>query len=159
MFQLLAEVLFTSQLRSNSPWWYNIQQCKQQDFWRVRLLFIISSWRWFAHSIDSQHPESSKPMSLLKLLVVCVICKRELKIKEALHIQMTPYNNKFNRDIGLELPGCWLSMLCANHLIVSITSRNLAVYIVLFIISPRRVQPQLTREEDFGKKLKCRVKF
>ncbi len=40
---------------------------------------------------------------------------RELKIKEALHIQMTPDNHKFNRDIGLELPGCWLSMLCANH--------------------------------------------
>ena len=38
----------------------------------------------------------------------------ELKIKEVLHIQMTP-NNEFNRDIGLELPGCWLSMLCANH--------------------------------------------
>ena len=29
----------------------------------------------------------------------------ELKIKEALHIQMTP-DNKFNRDIGLELPEC-----------------------------------------------------
>ncbi len=27
---------------------------------------------------------------------------------------MTP-DNKFNRDIGLELPGCWLSMLHANH--------------------------------------------
>ncbi len=36
-------------------------------------------------------------------------------LKEALHIQMTPDNNKFNRDIGLELPGCWLSMLRANH--------------------------------------------
>ncbi len=32
---------------------------------------------------------------------------RELKIKEGLHIQMTHDNNKFNRDIGLELPGCW----------------------------------------------------
>ncbi len=30
-------------------------------------------------------------------------------------IQMTPDNNKFNRDIGLELPRCWLSMLHANH--------------------------------------------
>ncbi len=40
---------------------------------------------------------------------------RELKIKEALHIQMTPDNNKFNRDIDLELLGCWLSMLYANH--------------------------------------------
>ncbi len=39
----------------------------------------------------------------------------ELKIKVALHIQMTPDNNKFNRDIGLEFSGCWLSMLCANH--------------------------------------------
>ncbi len=28
---------------------------------------------------------------------------RALKIKEALHIQMT-HDNKFNRDIGLELP-------------------------------------------------------
>ncbi len=39
---------------------------------------------------------------------------RELKIKEALHIQMI-LDNKFNRDIGLELPGCWLSMLRANY--------------------------------------------
>ncbi len=38
---------------------------------------------------------------------------RELKIKEALYIHMTHDNNKFNRDIGLEV--CWLSMLCANH--------------------------------------------
>ncbi len=35
--------------------------------------------------------------------------------KVALHIQITPDNNKFNRDIGLELPGGWLSMLYANH--------------------------------------------
>ena len=39
MFRLLAEVLFRGQLRLNSPWWYNKQPCKQQDFWRVRLLF------------------------------------------------------------------------------------------------------------------------
>ncbi len=38
----------------------------------------------------------------------------ELKIKEALHIQMTP-DNKFNGDIGLELSGYWLSLLHANH--------------------------------------------
>ncbi len=29
---------------------------------------------------------------------------------------MTPDNNKFNRDISLELQGYWLSMLHANHL-------------------------------------------
>ncbi len=40
---------------------------------------------------------------------------RELKIKEALHIQMTPCNNKLNRDIGLVLPGLWLSILRAYH--------------------------------------------
>ena len=39
---------------------------------------------------------------------------RELKIKYGLHIQMTP-DNKFNRDIGLELPRCWLFILRVNH--------------------------------------------
>ncbi len=34
---------------------------------------------------------------------------RELKIEESLHTQTTI------RDLGLELPGCWLSMLHANH--------------------------------------------
>ena len=54
----------------------------------------------------------------------------ELKIKEALHIQITPDNNKFNRDIGLKLPGCWLSMLRANHLQDVIFSKHtqLCVY-------------------------------
>ena len=60
---------------------------------------------------------------------------RELKIKEALHIQMTPDNNKFNKDIGSELLGWLLSMLHAYHppgynKQVSVPSRNLAVYIV-----------------------------
>ena len=27
--------------------------------------------------------------------------------KEALHIQMTPREERFNRDGGLEVPGCW----------------------------------------------------
>ncbi len=36
---------------------------------------------------------------------------RKLKINEALHIQLTPDNNKLNREKGFELPGCWLSML------------------------------------------------
>ncbi len=31
-----------------------------------------------------------------------------------LHKQLIP-NNKFYRDIGLELSGCWLSVLHANH--------------------------------------------
>ncbi len=53
---------------------------------------------------------------------------RELQIKEALHIQMTPDNNKFKRDMSLERPGCWLSMLNANHpsVTVSVPSSYLA---------------------------------
>ncbi len=47
---------------------------------------------------------------------------------------------------------------CIVLIKVSVPSSNLAVYIVC-IISPWRVRPQLTPEEDFGKKLKRRVKF
>ncbi len=39
----------------------------------------------------------------------------ELKIKEPLCKQMTHDNNKFNRDVGLEIPRCWLFMLRSYH--------------------------------------------
>ena len=32
-------------------------------------------------------------------------------LKEALHIQMTPAEERFNRDGGLEIPGCWIVAL------------------------------------------------
>ena len=32
---------------------------------------------------------------------------QELLVKEALHIQMTPVEEHFNQDGGLEVPGCW----------------------------------------------------
>ena len=35
----------------------------------------------------------------------------ELRVKEALHIHLTPEDQRFNRDVGLELPGCWVSTL------------------------------------------------
>ena len=35
----------------------------------------------------------------------------ELKVKEALHIHLTPEDRRFNRDVGLDLPGCWISTL------------------------------------------------
>ncbi len=74
---------------------------------------------------------------------------------------MTPDNNKFNRDIGLELPGCWLSMLHANHLPGYNKQYTLQKSCCLHcvIISPRRVRPQLTPEEDFGKKLLTDTNF
>ena len=37
----------------------------------------------------------------------------ELRVKEALHIHLTPEDQRFNRDVGLELPGCWVSTLKA----------------------------------------------
>ena len=37
----------------------------------------------------------------------------ELRVKEALHIHQTPEDQRFNRDVGLELPGCWVSTLKA----------------------------------------------
>ena len=37
--------------------------------------------------------------------------KKELLLKEALHIQTTPEEQRFNRDVGLELPGCWLATI------------------------------------------------
>ena len=36
---------------------------------------------------------------------------RETCMKEALHIHLTPEDQRFNRDVGLELPGCWVSTL------------------------------------------------
>ena len=32
-------------------------------------------------------------------------------LKEALHIQMTPVEERFNRDGGLEIPGCWTAVM------------------------------------------------
>ncbi len=73
MLRLLAKVLFRGQLSSNSSWWYN-NTMQTARFLEVCLLFIIS-WRViYMHGIDSQHPGSSKPKSLLNLLsgVICM---------------------------------------------------------------------------------------
>ena len=36
---------------------------------------------------------------------------QELLLKEALHVQMTPVEERFNRDGGLEVPGCWTAVM------------------------------------------------
>ena len=36
---------------------------------------------------------------------------QELLVKEALHIQMTPSEERFNRDGGIEVPGCWTAVM------------------------------------------------
>ena len=37
--------------------------------------------------------------------------RQELLVKEALHIQMTPAEERFNRDGGLEVPRCWTAVM------------------------------------------------
>ena len=36
---------------------------------------------------------------------------QELLVKEALHIQMRPSEERFNQDGGLEVPGCWTGVM------------------------------------------------
>ena len=36
---------------------------------------------------------------------------KELILKEAFHIQKMPAGDRINRDVGLELPGCWMATL------------------------------------------------
>ena len=36
---------------------------------------------------------------------------QELLVKEALDIQMTPVEERFNRDGGLEVPDCWTAVM------------------------------------------------
>ena len=44
--------------------------------------------------------------------------RKELLLKEALHISLTSEEQHFNRDVGLELQGCWVSTLKALRKIV-----------------------------------------
>ena len=39
--------------------------------------------------------------------------RKELMLKEALHIQTTSEEQRFYRDVGLELPGCWVATIQA----------------------------------------------
>ena len=52
---------------------------------------------------------------MLAKLVNIIICldhgRGQLLVKEALHIQMTPVEECFNRDGGLEVPGCWTAVM------------------------------------------------
>ena len=43
----------------------------------------------------------------------CYLAGKELLLKEALHISLTSEEQHFNRDVGLELQGCWVSTLKA----------------------------------------------
>ncbi len=77
------------------------------------------------------------------------VVDRASKTKEALHIQMTPDNSDFNRDIGLELPGCWC-LCCVQITLQDIINRKHTLQksccFHCVIVSPQRVRPQLTPE-------------
>ena len=64
------------------------------------------------------HPQFSKsagPVDHTRWQETSVIDRasrfEELRVKEALHIHLTPEDQRFNRDVGLELLGCWVSTL------------------------------------------------
>ena len=37
--------------------------------------------------------------------------RQELLVKEAVNIQMTPSEERFNQDGGLKVPGCWITVM------------------------------------------------
>ena len=49
--------------------------------------------------------------------------RKELALKEALHIQLTPKEQRFNRDVGVELPVCWVATIRALRRSLSPTTR------------------------------------
>ena len=68
------------------------------------------SWRHHAvaeHAWDNQHSINWEEMSIIDE----ASRHKELLLKEALHIHMTPADQRINRDEGLELPGCWTATL------------------------------------------------
>ncbi len=82
----------------------------------------------------------------------------ELEIKEALHIQMTPDNNKFNRDIGLELSKMLAVHAACKSITLQVDSKRTLQKSCCFTLCCY-ITTELTPEEDFGKKLKRQVKF
>ena len=59
------------------------------------------------HAWENQHPIKWEETEIVDQ----ARRPKELLLKEALHIQMTPAEERFNRDAGLELPGCWTATL------------------------------------------------
>ena len=62
---------------------------------------VVAEYAW-----ESHHPNHWE-----KTTVLDHGRGKELLVKEALHIQMTPLEKYFNRDGGLEVPGCWAAVM------------------------------------------------
>ena len=59
------------------------------------------------HAWDNQHSINWEETSIIDQ----ARRHKELLLKKALHIHMTPADQRINRDEGLELPGCWTATL------------------------------------------------
>ena len=77
-------------------------------FYKQYLHFINNIYTAIAeHQWDQQHQVEWDATRLLDRAARPV----QLKVKEALHIEKTPANNRLNRDGGCELPGCWIATM------------------------------------------------
>ena len=72
--------------------------CNKGDTWKS----AIAEHQW-----DQQHQVDWDATRVLDRAARPV----QLKVKEALHIEKTPANNRLNRDGGYELPGCWIAAM------------------------------------------------
>ena len=61
------------------------------------------------HAWSNHHPILWKEASVVDQART----RKELLLKEALHIGLSSEEQRFNRDVGLELQGCWVSTLKA----------------------------------------------
>jgi len=55
--------------------------------------------------------ESHHPIDWKETMVLDHGRGQELLVKEALHIQMTLSQERFNQDVGLEVSGCWITVM------------------------------------------------
>ena len=72
--------------------------CNKGDTWKS----AIAEHQW-----DQQHQVDWDATRVLDRAARPV----QLKVKEALHIEKTPANNRLNRDGGYKLPGCWIATI------------------------------------------------
>ena len=93
----------------------------------LHILYAIKSWKaWKQVEVPSEEVQTNVAiyMYIRALLGICVIGSTgrrpqcwtmaedgELLVKEGLYIQMTPSEERFNQDRGLEVPDCWTAVI------------------------------------------------
>ena len=73
---------------------------------RLQSLFGLPDWSALAEQgWENHHPIHCEETTMLDGR------GQELLVKEALHILMTPSEERFNRDGGQEVPSCWTAAM------------------------------------------------